>query len=339
MRFGHLIGLVGLWSLRKVVGQASTKAICTVDQWTTNEKGQNPCFVASALQAPCHSGQWNIPALTPGSVYTGPLQGQSNDCACSTVTYALISACSSCQNGSVSTWLQWSTNCASPDVSISTYPRDIPSLVTVPAWAYLNVTNGWDAGAAQRFQSAGIPDSSPSLPAATSTPPVTAPSQLATNKTSRTAAIAGGVVGGFLVLAAVLVIALAVYRRNNPFAKDEPPITKSQGEIIDVAGPISLAPNTPTPGYSHLLPMPFTPHQHDPMLLNPADPSTFPATPIPLTSRSASMYNVNEMTPEGSTPRMHSYAQPFSPYTHVALSSTSVVGYPHPAGYSGIPEV
>jgi hypothetical protein len=105
----------------------------------------------------------------------------------------------------------------------------------------------------------GVPDSSPSFPVATSTPSVAAPSQMTTSNTSRTAAIAGGVVGGFLVLATVLVIALAIYRRNNPFAKDEP-ITKSRNEKIDVA---AQAPNTPTPAYNNLLPMQFTVSQNN----------------------------------------------------------------------------
>lgn len=46
---------------------------------------------------------WNVPAITSGSEYVGPLLGESNKCQCSSVVYSMVSACAVCQGGDIET--------------------------------------------------------------------------------------------------------------------------------------------------------------------------------------------------------------------------------------------
>ncbi|KAF9475049.1 hypothetical protein BDN70DRAFT_280485 [Pholiota conissans] len=61
----------------------------------------------------------------------------ANPCQCNTVTYSLMSACGACQGRTYLAWSVWSANCVM--VYTDTYPEPLPSGVSVPGWAYLNV--------------------------------------------------------------------------------------------------------------------------------------------------------------------------------------------------------
>ena len=117
----------------------------------------------------------------------------------------------------------------------------------------------------------GAPDSSLSIPTTTSisqsTFPVTSTGASMSTSTSTSAStsgphagvIAGGVVGGFVVSALLLIVALAIYRRKNPFPEDGP--LPPHHEIIDIV------PGPSTPGsalaYTHVPSMPSLPFPQD----------------------------------------------------------------------------
>lgn len=120
--------------------------------------------------------EWTIDPLSPGSQYSGPVAGQSNKCQCSTVVFSMVAACGACQAGSVARCVRpaLAPHCSftfdiagthgkqivhrviypldrkyhivsssAPDSQFCTairFPVGIPSGISVPSWAYLNVT-------------------------------------------------------------------------------------------------------------------------------------------------------------------------------------------------------
>ncbi|KAF8201562.1 hypothetical protein BJ912DRAFT_506116 [Pholiota molesta] len=105
--------------------------------WTSNAENQTPCSVASSLLAVCNGGPFPVAALPDNTHYLGPTLQNANPCQCNTVTYSLMSACGACQGRTYLSWSVWSANCAM--VYTDTYPEPIPSGVSVPGWAYLDV--------------------------------------------------------------------------------------------------------------------------------------------------------------------------------------------------------
>ncbi|KAF8575313.1 hypothetical protein K439DRAFT_1665100 [Ramaria rubella] len=297
--------------------QATTTAVCTLLPWTTDALGNSPCLVAAALQGACNSGKWNIPSLTNGEQYSGPLQGQSNKCQCSTVVFSVISACGACQGGTVATWSEWMANCSASDISISAFPEPIPPGISIPAWAFLNITNNgtWDPSAAESISNAHAPDiSSPSTSSSVKKP-------------SHTGAIAGGVVGGLLALILVVAAATAIFLRRRQ--KMRPGPGEPLREKTDVERHPSIRYSV-TPG--------ALPIQDPPKLYDPSDPSTFPTS---LTS-SDPMY-AGHTSPTPSMP----YSYSSGTFSACGEGGTVVSGttfappttFSHPSGYKGVPEV
>ncbi|KAJ7172289.1 hypothetical protein C8R46DRAFT_143001 [Mycena filopes] len=237
----------------------STNATCSSSfAWASNSLGQSPCLVAAYLGSVCNDGLFMVPALLNElSFYQGPTVAQANRCACSSVFYSLLGACSDCQSGKVLTWTAFNGNCSTVYPGI--YVDNIPSGTAVPHWAYQNVTagNGFNSTVAQAQLNA--PESTAnSQPTTTSTPGGATP-----GKKSHAGAIAGGVVGGVVLLAVVCIAAFWFIRRRRR----------------------NVAPSQTTPmGYNPSGDItPFSTQTHK--LYNPADPSTFPSSP------SSAMYN------------------------------------------------
>ncbi|KAJ4497937.1 hypothetical protein C8R41DRAFT_916962 [Lentinula lateritia] len=203
-----------------------TDAVCTLAslQWSFNTEKQSPCAVASSLLGVCSGGDYKVVALPDiDTEYLGPSIDAANPCQCNTVVYSLMSACALCQNGTTITWSEWITNCAP---IYTTFPKPIPDGLRVPAYAYLDVEtqDTFDANAA--MQDANATEST-ALPSTTSTTSSTqssvtvsqtssAPASVSsTSSTSesltapndpRSNAIGGGVVGGILGLALLLLL-------------------------------------------------------------------------------------------------------------------------------------
>ncbi|KAG2158229.1 uncharacterized protein EDB93DRAFT_1120506 [Suillus bovinus] len=131
---------------RGALAQASTATCISSDSWMNNSLQQNPCVVASYLQGVCVGGDFTVGPLSPGWFYGAPSGDGTTACACSTVTYSMLAACSVCQDTLYLSWSSWCSNCSM--ISIGLYPMDIPAGTKVPNWAYLNVTAGFDPIAA-----------------------------------------------------------------------------------------------------------------------------------------------------------------------------------------------
>ncbi|KAF9053198.1 hypothetical protein BJ165DRAFT_845985 [Panaeolus papilionaceus] len=61
-------------------------------------------------------------------------------CTCSSVYYCLMSACSYCQGGGLSSWSTYHAHCNDTDVSLASFPKSLPSGVSIPQWAFMDVT-------------------------------------------------------------------------------------------------------------------------------------------------------------------------------------------------------
>jgi len=212
-----------------VVGQQPGSDVTTCIEpydWSINARNQTPCVVAAFLESACGSVVI-VPALPPGNSYLGPNASQQNECLCSSVTYSMVSACAGCQGRNFQNWTTWTLNCLG--TSLTKFPLTVSTDVVVPQWAFLNVsasTDTFDPILAEESLSGIGPSSSSSL---TTTPTFTATSQgsestspAAVNsspeKHSNTGAIAGGVVGGLVLLAVVGLGLLWWYMRKKRHA-------------------------------------------------------------------------------------------------------------------------
>ncbi|KAJ3906828.1 hypothetical protein F5879DRAFT_987005 [Lentinula edodes] len=218
------IALAAFFELR--VTAQDTDAVCTLAslQWSFNTEKQSPCAVASSLLGVCSGGDYKVVALPDTDTeYLGPSIDAANPCQCNTVVYSLMSACALCQNGTIITWSEWITNCAP---IYTTFPKLIPDGLRVPAYAYLDVEtqDTFDANAAMQDANATESTALPSTTSTTSSTqssvtvsqtssaPASASSTTSTSESltapnnPRSNAIGGGVVGGILGLALLLLL-------------------------------------------------------------------------------------------------------------------------------------
>ncbi|KAF7294789.1 hypothetical protein MIND_01016600 [Mycena indigotica] len=238
----------------------STNATCSsAFAWSFNSLGQTPCLVAAYLGSTCNNGLFMVPALTSqNNGYIGPTVSQaaaSEQCACSSVFYSLLSACADCQSGLVIPWDTFKTNCS--QVFEAVFAKSIPTGTSVPHWAYQNFPSGGSFNATLAQLQLNAPEST-STPTATSAPP--AASSHPSSKKSKAGPIAGGVVGG---IAALVLLGIAVFW----FLRQ-----RRRGGTL-VPGSVSIR----STGTGEITP--YTSANPTPKLYNPADPSTFPSSP------------------------------------------------------------
>ncbi|KJA27471.1 hypothetical protein HYPSUDRAFT_937449 [Hypholoma sublateritium FD-334 SS-4] len=125
-----------LSSLRSTAAQAQASCL-PFYSWASNSQNQSPCQVAASLLTVCNGSPFPVLPLPANSEYLGPTLQDANPCQCNTVTYSLMSACGACQGQDYVSWSVWTTNCATVYGNI--FPEPIPSGVSVPGWAYLDV--------------------------------------------------------------------------------------------------------------------------------------------------------------------------------------------------------
>jgi len=168
----------------------------------------------------------------------------------------------------------------------SRFPNLIPANTSFPAWAFLNVTGGFNVAAAQADDSA--PESTP-IPTSTSTSSSVSSTTVASttqsssstassssasaagnpseasHKTSHAGAIAGGVIGGLVFLAALAGLTVFVLRRRGSNSRSVSADTHYGA--LRQASPLPMSQNT------------FV-QQQQPVYkpYDPSDPSTFPET-------------------------------------------------------------
>jgi len=215
------------------MAQNVTIAVCDAESaWFDNSEKQTPCLVAAYLLGACNASGTiaDIPPLLDGENYPVPTQSTANDCQCSSVVYNLMSACALCQlHDSISSWADWNTSCAGYSVSPGNYTRPIPSGIAVPGWAYItpDAMGGTFNGSEIRqsdlnlTESAALPtptstNSSSTYPISTSAnpPAQTNVTSAGSGKSPKVGAIAGGVIGGALVIAIICIVALVRIKRS-----------------------------------------------------------------------------------------------------------------------------
>ncbi|KIJ35818.1 hypothetical protein M422DRAFT_261771 [Sphaerobolus stellatus SS14] len=137
------------WLSQDVRPDQPAECTNTTTNWTFNQKGVPPCDLAVSIDHLCFPNETAYPFLLnltdPSSnSYGGPSTSFSNKCDCSTVQYALLSACAFCQNGMIGLWGEWSSDCAPADISITRFPLGFNG-TDIPIWAFVNVTedNQW----------------------------------------------------------------------------------------------------------------------------------------------------------------------------------------------------
>ncbi|THH17528.1 hypothetical protein EW146_g3302 [Bondarzewia mesenterica] len=248
--------------------QLSAPACAAGWEWMYNSLGQNPCVVASYLEAVCNNGQFSIPALTPNHHYIGPDGPDNGDlCKCNTVSYSLISACDACQGSTWTQWSEWSFNCTSVSQD-GTLPESIPSGTRVPGWAYLNVTKTDIWSNTTAFESTALPESSATGGPTTINPSASQTSSVSVTATSSTSS-SGVSSPQNASSSAGLIAFLAIRHRRSrvppsaTYGGGPPPVMGQDvhnGALAPFAGEF---PETPRRFY------------------DPSDPSTFPTSPSP----------------------------------------------------------
>jgi len=247
-------------AIPRVVSQGSfPTCVLASYQWSFNSHKQSPCAVASSLLGVCSGGSYDVQPLPTDSHYLGPTIDGANPCQCSTVAYSMLSACAGCQNRTITSWSEWTTNCAR--VSINSFPDPISEGTFVPGWAYLDVKTADVFDPIVAKQGANItestaaprPTSTSSSKEVTSTTS-TSSTQAAASSSAATAeafndahanAVGGAVVGGLAGLTMILISIVLFYlhiRRRRKVASaeappaDVPPVSPLTSEKSDERG-------------------------------------------------------------------------------------------------------
>ncbi|KAJ7139202.1 hypothetical protein C8R44DRAFT_301762 [Mycena epipterygia] len=116
-----------------------TQGRCSNDfNWASNSAGFSPCLLTAYVWGSCFTGNWNVPALTPGNSYDNPNTTTANLCTCSWAAYNLISACTACQGFDTDpqNWAAYSQSCGA-FLTDTYFPSNItlPTGTAIPFWA------------------------------------------------------------------------------------------------------------------------------------------------------------------------------------------------------------
>ncbi|KAI0643678.1 hypothetical protein C8Q79DRAFT_147163 [Trametes meyenii] len=187
MRLARTLLSVGGLYLNRVNGQFASEAVaswlsgkipCPSDYaWTNNEEGHTPCEVAYKLLSQCE----NNPNVL-GEFPNPDSKWQNIPCACNTVAYSLVYACTvlclkNSQSAITQGQFQGQLVCGSNFAS-QKYPGIVPPGVGIPKWAYLKMdaSDQFDVSQAQQVASSHAPDAtapgSYAAPAASPNTPV-----------------------------------------------------------------------------------------------------------------------------------------------------------------------
>ncbi|KAF5355723.1 hypothetical protein D9756_004395 [Leucocoprinus leucothites] len=185
--------------------------------WMNNKNGSSPCLTAAAVINPCYGPSYNVPPLLGEDGYEAANGSHNtiNGCYCSWATYNLLAACATCQNRSdkVLTWFKWSEKCGSQFTSSNRpYPSNasIPGDMTFPKWSATN-PNLWRDG---RFNASEAKAKEESNPGDLLDPSEVMSSPTPEKNSNSVGAIAGGVVGGIVVIAFGIAAAIFLYCRS-----------------------------------------------------------------------------------------------------------------------------
>ncbi|KAI0676743.1 hypothetical protein C8Q78DRAFT_999246 [Trametes maxima] len=146
--------------------------------WMKNREGHTPCVVARELLSQCESDPKVLGEFRDPNTEWAPIS-----CACNSVAYSLVYACTVYYLKQASTAItqgefQGKLQCGSVFV-MQAYPETIPPGVSIPAWAYLpmDASDQFDVSKAQQVASSKWPDATVPGSYVTPTPNPPTPSQ------------------------------------------------------------------------------------------------------------------------------------------------------------------
>ncbi|EAU93624.1 hypothetical protein CC1G_02854 [Coprinopsis cinerea okayama7 len=282
--------------------EATTNATCSSDfEWAKTARGRTPCRAAADVMAPCNGGNWHIRDLPQGNFeYDTPKDQEATICSCSWSAYNLISACAACQGmpEKIKTWRDYSLNCPEPALTPDRYyPRDVlpPDDVTIPYWASVDPSTWqarmWNVREARSLYDQGRDDLNLALE---------------NQKKSKSSAgpIAGGVIGGLVVVfgaAALAFFLLKRHRKKIALAKgivppdfqqshyrspsDASAVSMSYTNLSSSPGPYAPTGHTPTVRTHETSAYPFSVFGTPDRV---SGPSNTPASPTPAHTRQTS---------------------------------------------------
>lgn len=270
-----------------------------------NTLGQSPCVVASYLQGACLDTVFNISALPANQHYVGPLNPSlATECACSSVTYVLVSGCGACQGADITQeqkWSNWITNCSSSQVAAAQFPHRFSNRTRIPAWAFEDVVQSdeFDLGLARTIANSSRPEVGPDGPITPGKGKKSGPN---------IGAIVGGVIGGLAlvgIVAAITVYLCLRHRRSINRPAYSPAMTQQNGFLgAPEQQPYGLA----TP-YS----LPSTGSAHVPSSTNLYDPHIGTGNGSSLSGRPQSAYSGAPQYAATAPP--HAYSPPPQAYS------------------------
>ncbi|KAG2364336.1 hypothetical protein BDR07DRAFT_1401840 [Suillus spraguei] len=235
--------------------------------WTENAKNQTPCEAAQEVAKGC---SYTCATIYPPTSEQAFIPGGLNvtACTCSWASYNLFSACMFCASSSPSlvSWDEWTANCPANLSSTTTYfpsSATLPSNTSIPCYAGYN-PRSWPNGTFSAVAASDIAAnshsdltgtvescaSSPSSSSASSPSSSSASSpSSSSHQTHKTpvGAIAGGVVGGVLLLLLVCGCILFVAYRRRRRARTSPEIIRSNSPHLDdkPVKDVYLSPSSP----------------------------------------------------------------------------------------------
>ncbi|CUA76767.1 hypothetical protein RSOLAG22IIIB_02239 [Rhizoctonia solani] len=290
---------------------------------------QTPCLQSGYLSAQCNGGNWNVPGISGGTPYRQPQGNGANICRCNTVVWNLIQACSLCQGGRTASWGNWISNCSTNSITIGSYPRQLPPYVAISGWAYLDFTSQGTfqpqvarEAAATASESISAPAQTQSLTSAGSATSTSTATPAPDSPTTNVGAIAGGVVGGVVGLAFLIILGWFILRKKATSKENPQTVYESYpgegytaqhnqgaGYAVQPYGTGKYAPVPTSQGEGHVLApvtyeRPYTPIRKT---YDPSDPTTFPP-PVSLTSStpqpSSQLHNYSD---HGHQQKQHNY--------------------------------
>ncbi|CAE6492434.1 unnamed protein product [Rhizoctonia solani] len=141
-------------------------------RWMLNSAGQTPCQVLQDLMQICNPS-YRVDWLTPSYSCDNSPTAMTAACCCGSPTYALFSACWSCQYNYTmdivsTTFTSFEKDCSSIPTPLNEYDPIIRSQteqINFPLWAEMMPSAGkWDLEAAFRNVTPDIPTASPPIP-------------------------------------------------------------------------------------------------------------------------------------------------------------------------------
>ncbi|KAJ7581124.1 hypothetical protein C8J56DRAFT_959150 [Mycena floridula] len=199
--------------------------------WANNINNEDPCRLASLLCFPSLQG---LPALLPSEKYSPQklLQGAGSlPCICSSVIYALSSACADCQLQDWDSLNLWEDDCAfslQTAMSLQSPPDGALTNDSIPSWASSFSSNSPNNLTYSRTLAEAIALGTP--PAQSGLPPPTetgtdssstststetsVPISAAKKSNLKIGPLVGGIIGGLVLFVALMVLIFYVLKRR-----------------------------------------------------------------------------------------------------------------------------